>query len=222
VEMDHSEIDSITHYLLSEECHLLTNKKGLNDMMIMWLMREGRGFAQTMRHLKHLNRLGCHYGSVRELNTGIRRSNRTVDDLNKFLAGEGKALLTTPLAPTDDLFATVEEGGASTYTIGFTQQLQKEGKKLSNIKQLGPTIAGLKTQAFDQLMEFFSDMECTLLNVVDNISDSQLADLLVAGGGAAGALRHLHSLNDNHRTFLSFHDLVEAVHTKSGIAVLVL
>jgi len=175
-----------------------------------------------MRHLKHMNRIGCVYSSVRELTTGIRRANRIADEMKTFLSGEGKAVLSTPVSGPDEMFSLYEEGGASTYTLGFLQQLNKEGKKFASAKALAAGISALKVQAYDQLMEFFSDMECMLLNVVDNISDSQLSDLLVAGGGCPGALKHLHSLNDNHRTFLNIHDLIGAVHTKSGIAIIVL
>jgi hypothetical protein len=222
VEMDHGELDSVMQYLLSDECKLLTSKKGLNDMLIMWLMREGRGYQFTMRHLRHMNKIGCQFSSIRELTTSIRRANRVMDEMKTFLSGEGKSLVSGFTGTPEQLFSIYETGGASTFTVGFLQQLQKEGKRFASPDALAAAVDSLKTNAYDQLMEFFADIECTLLNVVDNISDAKLSELLVAGPGVANALKHLHALNDSQRTFLNITDLIGAIHTRSGVPVLIL
>jgi len=218
VDMDHSEIEGLTEYLQSAECRVLVQKKSINDMLITWLLREGRGFTLTMRHVKHMNRVGSIFGSMREVTVGIRRANRIMDDMKAFLADS--KLLSPPVSPTvEQLFTLYEAGSATTFTLGFLQQLQKDGKSFDSIEALGPAISSLKEHAHDQIMEIFSDMDCVLLNSVDDVTDAQLNDLLVAGGSAADTLKHLQALNNSHRTFLNMGDLALAMHARSGVPV---
>jgi len=70
----------------------------------------------------------------------------------------------------------------------------------------------------DTLLEFFGDVDCVLLNSVRDLTQSNLNDLLQAGGGKEATITHLTALNEGGRTYLNIFDLTEALRTITGIS----
>jgi len=224
VNLSHSEVDMLGEFLLSPECKVLANKKGLNDMLLTWLLREGRGYEGTVRQINLLSSIGATYQSVRELTVAIRRAMKAQDDVKNFLTNDSKLLPSVDGGPISIEHATAiyAGGNAGIFTLGLLKEMEREGKHhFDTLNALITALSEAKEHAHDQLLEFFSDMDCVLLNAVDDITAAQLNDLLVAGAGSESTLKILESLNNNHRTFLKMHDLLMAVHTKSGVPVAV-
>jgi len=161
---------------------------------------------------------------VRELTIAVRRAMKTQEDLRDFLIKEGKVLnsihgsATSTLKP-EQAITIYETGQATQFTVQILKAISQQKKSFSSLDPLGKAIADQKDVAHDRIMEMFSDMDCVLLNTVDDVRPYQLNLLLVAGGTPDQLMSILSQMNEGQKTFLNVQDLTIAVHTRSGVPV---
>jgi len=204
--------------------------KDINERLLVWLLREGKGMGPTLRYLKHLEKLGATHESLRMLTMALKRSMRIEEELVKILTDSKCNLLKKidATTPTKDMkvdphgikiYETVE---ASVWTLNIIKFLQAEKKSFDNIDALIQAMIEKREAAHDKIMEFFGDIDCILMNAVDNVTSAALNELLQAGETQDKTLEALTTLNENQRTFFQVADLVEAVRSKTGVKVLTL
>jgi len=224
VDMEHWNVDELKRYLSNPENKLVKNKKDINDKLLIWLLREGKGMVLTMRHVKHIDKLGGRYESLRGLTYAMRRALRTHEEMKTILTAPECKLLKqidskTPTSALDTethILQLYETGEAAQFTIHILKELEKEKKSFDSLAALTSALSERREVAHEALLDVFGDPGCVLLNSVDDITSCNLNDLLEAGGSKDVTVETLQSLNDTERTYFSVYDLAAAVRDKTG------
>jgi len=178
----------------------------------------------TMRHIRHIDKLGGRFESLRGLTYAMRRAIRTQEEMKKILTAPDCKILKqidskTPLSDLQvdpHMLQLYETGEAAQFTIHLLKELEKEKKSFDSLVTLTSTIAERSESAHEALLDVFGDPGCVLLNSVDDITSCNLNDLLEAGGSKDVTVETLQSLNDSERTYFSVYDLAAAVRDKTG------
>jgi len=188
-------------------------------------LREGKGVGPTLRYLQHLNKLGATHDSLRMLTMNVRRSMKIEEEIWKILTNPKCTLLKKVDATIATKDMTIdphgiklyETPGAGVWTLNVLKLLTDEKKSFANLDGLLQAMVEKTEAAHDMIMEFFGDIDCILLNSVDNITPANLNDLLQATGTGDATLQALQTLNEGQRTFFNVADLTETIRQKTGI-----
>jgi len=225
VEIEHWNVDALAEYLTNPANRLIRNKKDVNDRLLTWVLREAKGLSPALHYCQHLDKLGSSFESIRMLTLAIRKAIKIQEDLKVLLTSSSCKLLKQVNAQTPLQNLTVEHtqklyeaGEAGIWTLDLVKQLAKDSKTTYNsIDALTKAVVEARESAHDALMEIFGDVDCILLNTVDNVTQASLNDLLQASGTKEVAVSSLHAMNDGGRTFFKIEDLLESLRAKTGV-----
>jgi len=224
VEVEHWNVDALAEYLTNPHNQLIKNKKDVNDRLLTWVLREAKGLSPALHHCQYLDKMGSSFESIRLLTLAIRKQFKIIEDLRILLTSSSCKLLkqvssSIPLQnlTLDHTQKLYEEGEASVWTLDLVKQMAKDTKvSYGSLEALTKAVADARENAHDGLMEIFGDVDCILLNSVENITVASLNDLLQAGGTKEITISTLHAMNDGGRTFFKIADLLESLRSRTG------